>query len=112
MTEMASTMDHMTMAMTQSAEESWLLCNSNKEVVASNLRVAQELHEQQKSYKDMREAMGRVTESTEALQVELVRGRLGDEADRVLSTEAAGSGMSEWGRGRGKGTGKGKGKET
>jgi len=99
------------MAMTQSAEESRLLRDSNKEVVASNLRVAQELREQQKSYEDMCEVMGRVTELTEALRVELVRGRLGDEADRVLSAEAAGRSMSERGRGRGKGKGKGKGKE-
>ena len=87
------------MVMTQSTEESWLLRDSNKEVIASNLRVAQELHEQRKSYKDMREVMGRVTESTEALQVELVRRWLGDEADHVLSTEAAGGSVSEWGCG-------------
>ena len=99
------------MAMTQSAEESRLLHDSNKEVVASNLRVAQELREQRKSYEDMREAMERVTESTEALRVELVRGRLGDEVDRVLGAEAAGRSMSERGRGQGKGKGKGKGKE-
>ena len=105
-------MDRMTMAMTQSAEESRLLRDSNKEVVASNLRVAQELREQWKSYEDMREAMGRVTESTEALQVELVCGQLGDEVDCVLSVEAAGGSVSKRGHGRGKGKGKGKGKET